>query len=109
MGGDEAPLVADFDPGQVRGHVDEPADHRRVDGVVAAVDADVVVASQPDPVDPPDRGCDGWQRQHRRPIGVEQVDRPGLDGAHDPGVRESQPVGELGVEVGRATRSHARA
>ena len=77
VGGDQPSFVADLDPGQVGGDVDEPADHRGVDGVVAAVDADVVVASQPDPVDPPDRRRDRRQRQHRRPVGVEQVDRAG--------------------------------
>lgn len=42
-----------LDAGQASVDVDEPADHVRVDGVIAAVEADVVVTSQPDLVDPP--------------------------------------------------------
>ena len=58
MGGDEPAVVADLDAGQVGVDVDEPADDVRVDGVVVAVDAHVVVPSQPDPVDPPERRGD---------------------------------------------------
>nr|WP_282006101.1 hypothetical protein [Propioniciclava sinopodophylli] len=76
--------MADLDAGQVGGDIDEPADHAGVDGVVVAVDADVVVASEPDPVDPAHRRWHRRQRQHRRPIGVEQLDRSCLDRAHDP-------------------------
>jgi hypothetical protein len=79
--------------------VDESDDDRGVDGVVAAVDADVVVTSQPDPVDPPHRRRDWGQRQHRGPVSIKQIDRARLDRAHHPGVRDGQPVGELGIEV----------
>lgn len=73
MSRDEPAFVADLNPGQVGGDVDEPVDHSRIDGVVAGVDADVLVASQPDPVDPSDRWCDRRQSQHRRPIRIEQI------------------------------------
>ena len=62
---DQPALVADFDPRQVSCHVDEPADDCRVNGVVVAVDADVVVASQPDSVDPPDRPVRRVAGEHR--------------------------------------------
>ena len=38
---------------------------------------------------------------HRGPVGPSRLTGRALDGAHDPGVRLAQPVGELGVEVGR--------
>ena len=59
VGGDQAPVECGPDPVQVGGHVDHPADHGRVDGVVAGIDADVVVAAQPDPVDQPSCGGTG--------------------------------------------------
>lgn len=101
MGSDEPAVVADLDAGQVGVDVDEPADDVRVDGVVVAVDAHVVVPSQPDPVDPPERRGDRRKGQHRHPIGVEQVDRAGLDRAHHTSVGDVEPVAELGVEVSR--------
>jgi hypothetical protein len=39
------------------------------------------------------------QRQHRGPVGVDQVDRCRLDRADHPGVSPGQPLAELGVEV----------
>ena len=83
----ETPVEADPDPFQVGGDVDQPADRGRVDGVVDCVDADVVVPAQPDPFPPAHRRWHRRQRQHRGPIGVDQVDRSGLDGAHHPAVR----------------------
>ena len=76
VGGDESSFVAGLDPGQVCAHVHDPTDHGRVDGVVAAVDADVVVASQPDPIDPPE--CRGDRRQGAAsPPCRRRADRPG--------------------------------
>ena len=52
-----------------------------------------------------------WQRQHRGPIGVEQIHRPSFDRAHHPGVRAGQPVAELSVEVvrgGEVSAGHER-
>ena len=109
--GDEPPVETHPDPFQVGGDVDHPADRGRVDGVVVGVDADVVVAAQPDLVRQPTVQRDRRQRQHRCPVGVDQIDRAGLDRAHHPPVRPVEPVGELGVEVGRrgeAAAGHER-
>lgn len=94
-------MVTDLNVAQVGGDVDEPADHRWVEAVVVGVEADVVVASQPDPVDPAHRWCHRRQGQHRRSVGVQQVDRPCLDGAYHSRIGDGQPVSELGVEVRR--------
>jgi hypothetical protein len=100
VGGDPA-LGADPDPLQVRGHVDEVADHGRVDGIVVGVDAHVVVPAEPDPVPPAQVQRDRWQRQHRCSVRVQPGDRRHACRADDPRVRTDQPVGELGVEVRR--------
>ena len=54
--GDQAPVGADPHPVQVGGDIDQPADHRRVDGVVVGVEADVVVAAEPDLMRQPQAG-----------------------------------------------------
>ena len=64
MLGDDAPVGANPHPVQVRGDINEPADHGRVDGVVVRVEADVVVAAETDPVPPAQMQRDRRQRQH---------------------------------------------
>lgn len=52
MVGHDAALDADSHPVRVSGHVDQPADGRGIDGVVVGVEANVVVAAEPDAVAP---------------------------------------------------------
>ena len=47
MVGDQLAVAEHPDPGQVRGHLDPPADRRRVDRVVVGVQPHVVIAGQP--------------------------------------------------------------
>jgi transposase len=66
VAGDDAAVRADPDAVQVRGHVDEAADRVRAGGVVAGVDADVVVPAQPDAVLHPRCSGTGPDADHRR-------------------------------------------
>ena len=105
--GDEPTVETHPDPFQVSGDGDLAADRGRVDGVVVGVDAHVVVAAEPDLVRPADRRWDRRQRQHRCPVSVDEIDRAGLERAHHTPVRPLQPLGELGVEVGRRVEAAA--
>ena len=82
MIGDEAAIETHPHTFEIGGDGDLAADRGRVDGVVAGVDAHVVVASEPDLVEPAERRRDRRQREHRCPISVDQIDRAGLDRAH---------------------------
>ena len=92
-------LPADRDPFEVGGHVDQAADHGRVDGVVVARDPHVVVAGQPDPTVPPQIHWRGRQGEHRRAVGCPPGRRRTLDPTRVPAVRGLQPSLELAVEV----------
>lgn len=60
------------DPVQVGVDLDPAADPGRVVGVVVGIEADVVVAGQPDRLGPTDLWGDRW-RQHRCPVGGDPV------------------------------------
>jgi len=79
--------------------LDHPADHRRVDGVVVAGNTDVVVPTQPHPTSMPEGRCDRRQRQHRRPVNLDQLGGPATQRAHRTAVSDRQPLHELPVEV----------
>ena len=61
--GGDPPVAGHPDPGQVRGDLDPAADHRRVHGVVVAVQPHVMVTGQPRGLVPP--GDRGHRRQAR--------------------------------------------
>ena len=69
------------DPRRGGGHVDEPADHQRVDAVVVARRTHVVVTSQPGASPQTDNGSDRRQGHHHGQVGVEHFDRAGADHA----------------------------
>ena len=101
MVGDQPPVAPDPHPVQVGADLDAAADHRRVDRVVVAVQADVVVARQPQRGAPPGHRRHRRQRQHRGPVGLDPVGRGAAQHPAMPLVGQHQPVGQLGVEVGR--------
>ena len=109
MAGDQMPVAEHPHPGQVSGHLDAPADHRRVHGVVVGVQPHVVVAGQPRRVPPPGHRRHRRQGQHRRLVGVDPVRGPAPQRAMVAGVRRGQPRLELGVEVRQARRRPGRA
>ena len=82
---------------------------RRVDRVVVAVQAHVVVARQPQRAAPAGRWRDRRQRQHRGPVGVDPVGRGAAQHPTVALVDQRQPVGQLGVEVRRASEACGRA
>jgi len=49
----------------------------------------------------PSSGRQRRQRQHRSAIRVDEIDWTGSDRAELPLVRAAEPIGELGIEVGR--------
>nr|AAG24941.2 unknown [Frankia sp. Ar15] len=90
------------------GHVDEPADRPRVDGVVDGVDPHVVVPAEPDPGGKAGQRVDRWQFQHRPQIGLQQIDRTAPDRPHGAGIRQRQPFSQLDVEILRGDEPPAR-
>ena len=74
-GSDEPATQMHADVVEFGDDVDHAADRDRVDGVVVAEHPDVVVPGQPDPQPQTHRGFQRRQRQHRRLVGLEQVDR----------------------------------
>lgn len=99
MLGDDAAVAVDGHSVEGGGDVDEPADDLRVERVLDGVDADVVVPPEPDPVVQFDRRCHRRQRDHRRMVGLQQVDRAALSRPDGPRVRADEPVYQLLVEV----------
>ena len=99
--GDQPPVAPGPDPLEVGDHLDPPADHPGVHGVVVGVQPDVVVPAQPGARPPPDLRWDRGQRQHRLPVGVDPVARGAAQRAPMPPVRDRQPGLQLGVEVAR--------
>ena len=73
--GHDPPVAEHPHPVQVGDDLDPAADHRRVHGVVVAVQAHVVVPRQPGRGPPPGRRRDRRQRQHRRRVGGDPVGR----------------------------------
>jgi hypothetical protein len=88
VGGNHHPVVGDGDRVQIRGHVHEPADHARVNGVVVREHANVAVAGHPDRVMEHHVWDHGWQRAHRLPVLSDQVGGFGPSGPRVPGVRD---------------------
>ena len=87
------------DPREVGDHLDTAPDHRGVHRVIVAIEADVVIASQPGRSSPPGRRRDRRQGQHRLavsgdPFGRGASQRPPLAGVHD-----RDPLLQLSVEV----------
>jgi patatin-related protein len=62
VGGDQLPVTGHPDPVQVATHLDAAADRGRVDRVVVAVQADVMIARQPQRARPASHGRHRWQR-----------------------------------------------
>jgi len=62
--GDEPPIQAHPNTVEIGGDVNEPAYRRRVDGVIARVEADVVVPPEPHSFSPAELQRDRRQRQH---------------------------------------------
>ncbi len=86
---------------QISMNIDHPADHRRIHRVVVAQDPRVVVARQPGPGGEPDRRRHRRQSRHRRPIHLDQFGRRRAQAPNPAAVRAHQPLGELGVKIGR--------
>ena len=89
------------------GDVDAFADGQRVYGVVAGVDADVVVAADAGVEAEPAGRIDRRQCERAGPVGFPPLGGAGAQAALDAPVGDGQPVGELGVEVVRAGESAA--
>jgi hypothetical protein len=106
--GDQPPVTPHPHPLQVGGHLHPPADSGRVERVVVAVQAHVVVTRQPQRAAPPGRWRHRRQGQHRGPVGLDPVG--GCAAQHPPWtlIDAAQPVAELGVEVGRGAEAAAR-
>jgi hypothetical protein len=100
--GDLPPITPHPHPLQIGGHLHAAADHRRVDRVVIAVQADVVVTRQPQRARPARLWRDRRQRQHRGPVSLDPVGGRAAQHPPAPLVDHSEPVGQLSVEVGRA-------
>jgi hypothetical protein len=83
----EPAVEADLHPVQVSAHIDHPPDRGRLHGVVAGVQADVVVAPEPDSFPPAQARRDRRQRQHPGTVVLDQVGRAALDRADLAGVR----------------------
>jgi hypothetical protein len=60
--GDSAAVSPGLRPFQVSADIHDTADHGGVDGVIAGIEADVIVAAQPHPVTPAQLRRGGWPR-----------------------------------------------
>ena len=101
MIGDQPPVTDDPHPGQVSGHLDAAADHRRIHRVVIGIQPDVMITRQLGGTPPPGSRGQRRQRDHRRPISDDPVRRRALQVPPEPGVNGGDPPGQLGVEIGR--------
>ena len=107
--GDQPAGAEHAHPLEVGDHLDPATDRGRVDGVVVAVQTDVVITRQPHRHPPPVIGVDRRQRQHRLLIGMDALERSAADRAVLTVVRADQPgrswvlksPGELNVRPGR--------
>ena len=102
---DQPPIAADRDALQVGGQLDAAAHCGRVDRVVVAVQAHVVVARQPQRGPLPGGRRDRRQRQHGGPVGIDSL---GWGAAQHPpltAVDGRGPCGQLGVEIGRTSEA----
>jgi hypothetical protein len=101
MVGDQPPVTECLDSVQVGADLDAAADDCRVDRVVVAVQAHVVVTRQPQRAAPPGHRSNGWEGQHRRPVSADPVGRGTAQHPPRPLVDQPEPVAKLGVEVSR--------
>jgi hypothetical protein len=105
--GDQPAVAEGPHPIQIGDHLDPAADHRRVHRVVVAVQSHVVVPRQPQPDPPAGRRRNRRQSQHLLPLGNDPIARCAAQRPAWSLVHPLQPLGQLGVEVGRATEAAA--
>src|SRR2546423_14346137 len=102
MIGDELALADSPDSIQVGDDLDPPADHTGVDRVVVAIQADVVIARQPQRGSPSSRRRDWRHSKHSPPVGGDPTGRGAAPPPPGPGAVPPRPAGGAGAEVLRA-------